>query len=150
MCTAHCRLHNEYFILYNAHCMCIMPYRDCTFENAHCLLQAACCKLLAASWYSHPSLNSDVFETRLYCNWQFKGHLQSIRHLSENARPLIWILLKVNQNNTSPSNPFQSQRIFACILPLLEEHPRQSKLSIWNERCSNLNHHWYTDTAVPR
>ena len=107
------------------------------------------CTLLAARWYSHPSLNSDFFETRLCCNWQFKGHLQSIRHLSENSRPLIWILLKVNRINTSPSNPFQRQCIFARILPLLLEHPRQSKLSIWNERCSNLNHHWYADTAVP-
>ena len=73
MCTAHCRLHNEYFTLYNAHCICIMPYRDCKFW-----MHTAWGKLLAASWYSHPSLNSDFFETRSYCNWQFKGQLQSI------------------------------------------------------------------------
>ena len=46
-------------------------------------------------------------------------------------------LLKVNWNDKSPSNLFQWQRIFAGILPLLKEHPRSSKLSVWNERCSN-------------
>ena len=91
-----CVLHTLGCTLYTSHCMCIMPYRDCTFENAHCLLQAAFCKLLAVSWYSHPSLNSDVFEI------EFKRHLQSIRHLSENARPLIWILLNANRKKTSP------------------------------------------------
>jgi hypothetical protein len=46
-----------------------------------------------------------------------------IRHLSENERSLICILLKINRKYTSPSNQFQSRHIFARILPFLEEHP---------------------------
>ena len=44
-----------------------------------------------------------------------------LNFLSENARSLICILLKINQKYTSK---FQSRRIFAWILPLLKEHPK--------------------------
>ena len=45
-------------------------------------------------------------------------------HLSEKARSLICILLKINQKYTSPLNQFQIRRIFARILPFLKEHPK--------------------------
>ena len=64
-------------------------------KTAHLRMHTALC---STSWYSCHSLKSYVFETHLSCHRQCKRHLQWTRHLSENASPLVCILLKIPQN----------------------------------------------------
>ena len=127
------------------HCIhCILHTVYCTIKTAYLRLHTARCP---TSCYSRLSLNSDGFETCLSRNWHCKGHLQLIRHLWENAWPLICLIWKANQNYTSPKIHF---KVGAFSLGFYRFPRNIPEVQSCQSEMRGAAIETITDTAIPR